>query len=182
MTNELTTSNDGTLREDGALVISRTEKPNGWLEIHKVGQLRIRGEKEPRTISYADYAKLLTFYTNQARLIKDRKHIMVALSGGKFVNTADITSLELTEAEKFVENKPTIPERLAAMPTEWVKFKHPDKPGIYCEALCHVGPDDDGITRTHKAHNEIKELREFRKDENGHPVICQVYKYGIPQL
>ena len=182
MTNALTTRQDGELRADGALVVSKVEKPNGTLETHKVGLLKIRGEKEPRIINYGDYAKLLTFYAGQARLVKDRKHVMVALSGGVLVNTADITSLELTENETFVEHKPTVPERLANFPAEWVKFEHPDKPGVFCEALCHVGPGEDGITRTYKGHNEIKELREFRNDEYGRPALCQIYKYGIPQL
>lgn len=182
MANEIAKRQDGELREDGALVVSKVEKPNGTLEIRKVGILKIRGEKEPRTINYADYAKLLTFYTGQARLIKDRKHIMVALSGGKLVNTADITSLELGEAEAFIEKKPTVSERLAQMPTRWVHFEHPDKPGIYCEAEVHYGAGEDGIVREHKGHNEIKELREFRKDEDGRAIITQVYRYGIPQL
>lgn len=182
MTNEIAKRQDGELREDGALVVSKVEKPNGTLETHKVGILKIRGEREPRTINYADYAKLLTFYTGQARLIKDRKHVMVALSGGKLVNTADITSLELGEAEAFIEKKPTVPDYLTALPTEWVKFQDPNDEEITCEALCHKGPGPDGISRTYKGRNEIKELRKFRKDENGRPVLIQIYKYGIPQL
>ena len=182
MPNQMTTRNDGTLREDGVLVVSRTEKPNGWVETRKVGRLKIRGEREPRIINYADYAKLVTFYANQARIIKDRKHVMVALSGGLAVNTADITSLELVEAEEFVPKIPTVSEDLASMPTEWITFENPDDPGTYCEALCHTGPDENGNIRTRRKREEIKELRIFRKDENGRPIICQVYKYGIPQL
>ena len=56
MANEIAKRQDGELREDGALVVSKVEKPNGALEIRKVGILKIRGEKEPRTINYADYA------------------------------------------------------------------------------------------------------------------------------
>ena len=182
MTNELTTRQDGELRADGALVVAKVEKPNGTLETRKVGVLKVRGESKSRLINYADYAKLLTFYQNQARLIKDRKHVMVALSGGVMINTADITSLELGEAETFIEKKPMVPERLAQMPTRWIHFEHPDKPGIYCEAEVHYGAGEDGIVREHKGHNEIKELREFRKDEYGRPSIVQIYKYGIPQL
>lgn len=176
------TRQDGTLREDGALVVSRIERPNGWIEIKKVGKLKVRGEKEPRTINYADYAKLITFYAGQARMVKDRKHIMVALSGGKFINTADITSLELEDQEDFIRKKPEAPDWLAKLPTRWIHFEHPDKVGIYCEAEVHYGAGQDGIVREYKCHSEIKELREFRKDEYGRPSIVQVYKYGIPQL
>lgn len=182
MTNQITKQNqDGELREDGELVIFRTEKPNGWIETRKVGRLKIRGEKEPRTISYADYAKLLTFYTGQARLIKDRKHIMVALSGGKFVNTADITSLELENAEVFIEKKPTVPEQLAGLPTEWIRWTD-EETGRTFEALCHFSTEESGAKKYHKEPAQIPELRELRYDENNRPTICGIWRYGIPQL
>lgn len=182
MKNEITKRQDGELRADGALVVSSIEKPNGWQEIHREGLVKIRGEREPRRINYADYTKLATFYANQARLVKDRKHIMVHLSNGAMINTADITSLETEDRETFVEKKPAVPTYLAELPTDWIKFEDPDNPGITCEALCHTGPGPDGITRTYKGRNEIKELRKFRTDENGRPVLVQIYKYGIPQL
>lgn len=125
--------------------------------------MRIRGEKNPRRINYADYAKLLTFYTGQARLIKDRKHIMVALSDGALINTADITSLESGESEVFIEKKPTVPENIANLPTKWCTFQDPNDPEITCEALCHYGADKDGVAKTYQSRSEIKELRKFRK-------------------
>ena len=173
---------DGELTPAGDFIVKKEEKPNGWQETHREALVKIRGEREARRINYADYLKLITFYKNQARLVKDRKHIMVALSTGVLINTADITSLETEDVEHFVPKVPEIPEYLADLPTEWIKFEDPDEPGIICEALCHKGAGPDGITRTYKGHNEIKELRKMRIDENNRPVIVQIYKYGIPQL
>ena len=48
---ELAPAQAGVLRADGTFVVARTEKPNGWTEIHRVGKLKIRGEREPRTIT-----------------------------------------------------------------------------------------------------------------------------------
>lgn len=175
------TRQDGTLREDGALVVSRIEKPNGWVEIKKVGKLKVRGEKEPRTINYADYAKLITFYTGQARMVKDRKHIMVALSGGKFINTADITSLELEDQEDFIRKKPEAPKDVENLPTEWTRSAD-DGTDRYFECLCHFTTNPDGTKNYIQDLDKVPEARVMRKDEYGRPVIVQVYKYGIPQL
>ena len=181
MTNELTTRQDGELRADGVLVVAKEEKPNGTLETRKVGVLKVRGESKSRLINYADYAKLLTFYQNQARLIKDRKHVMVALSGGVMINTADITSLELTEAVTFVEHKPEVPEDVANLPVEWTTWEKENSTN-YFEGLCHYKTNPDGTKTYIDDLEKIKEARVFTKDQYGRPVLCQIYKYGIPQL
>lgn len=182
MTNkELAPAQAGVLRADGTFVVSRTEKQNGWEETHRVGRLKIRGEREPRTINYNDYAKLLTFWSTQERLIKDRKHVMVALSDGLMVNTADITSLELSDEQKFIRKTAAIEEKLGNLPTEWIEYDHPDEPGYFCEALVHYSYEH-GRKIQHTNHDEIKELRKMRRSEDGRPIICQIYKYGIPQL
>ena len=182
MTNkELAPAQAGVLRADGTFVVSRTEKQNGWEETHRVGLLKIRGEREPRTINYNDYAKLLTFWSTQERLIKDRKHVMVALSDGLMVNTADITSLELSDEHKFIRKTADIEEKLGKLPTEWIEYEHPDEPGYYCEALVHYSYEY-GRKIQHTNHDEIKELRKMRRSEDGRPIVCQIYKYGIPQL
>lgn len=178
---ELDPAQTGELRADGTFVVARTEKPNGWTETHRVGKLKIRGEREPRTINYNDYAKLLTFWNTQERLIKDRKHIMVALSDGLVVNTADITSLEPEDVEKFISKTAEIEKKLGKLPTEWIKYDHPDEPGYFCEALVHYSYEHGRKIR-HTNHDEIKELRKMRRGEDGQPIVCQVYKYGIPQL
>lgn len=181
MTNDLTQIKNGELRADGALVVATIEKPNGSLETRKIGILKIRGEKEPRTINYADYAKLLTFYQGQARLIKDRKHIMVSLSNGSLINTADITSLELGDQDVFVEKKPQIPPEIAGLPTEWTKSTE-DGTDRYFECRCHYTTNPDGSKNYIQDLDKVPEARVFRKGEYGRPILCQVYKYGIPQL
>ena len=115
---ELEPAQAGVLRADGTFVVARTEKPKGWTEIHRVGKLKIRGEREPRTINYNDYAKLLTFWNTQERLIKDRKHIMVTLSDGLVVNTADITSLEQADEDHFMQKEAEVDDEIRKLPTQ----------------------------------------------------------------
>lgn len=112
---------DGELREDGQLVVETTETPDGVVEKTKVGKLKIRGEKESRTIPYEDYARLYTFFENQSRLVAERKNFLIRLTDGLVVNTADITSLELTDGCRFVARELTQQEsRIRALPTSWV--------------------------------------------------------------
>lgn len=170
-----------TLNVKGALIISRSETPSGYIETQRVGILKIRGEKEPRVITYADYAKLITFYKGQAKMPKDRKHIMVALDGGTFVNTADITSLELEDREEFIRKKPNVPEDVANLPTEWTRSIN-NKDGKFFECLCHYTTNPDGSKNYIKDLNKVPEARVMRKNEDGRPTIMQIYKYGIPQL
>lgn len=193
------TRQDGTLREDGALVIKRIEQPNGWQETHKVGVVKIRGEHEPRTINYADYAKLLTFYAGQAKMVKDRKHVMVALSGGVFINTADITSLELAEQDHFTPKTAEVSENIRKLPTEELLLdldgmilakpvtmrsameKAGDK---FRVAKCHYYEEPGGFKRYLTELKNIPEALEYRKSDepNYPPILTQAYKYGIPQL
>lgn len=201
MTNQaLATQPAGELRADGTFVTSRVELPNGWQETHRVGKLKIRGEREPRTINYNDYAKLLTFYNAQERLIKDRKHIMVTLSDGLVVNTADITSLEQADETRFIPKIPQVDDKIRELPTQellldldgntlatsaktWreIDAKTGDK---FRVAHCHYLEREDGSRDYLTSLDMIPDAMEYRKsDEPGYaPTIVQRYKYGIPQL
>jgi hypothetical protein len=193
----------GELRADGTYVLARVEKPNGWIEIVHVGKLRIRGEKEPRTISYGDYAKLLTFYSTQERLIKDRRHVAVTLNDGLVVNTADITSLEQADEERFTPKTADISDEIRNLPTQELLL---DLNGGILEktvtrrsmeqavsriaggrvriAKCHYREDKDGTRQYLTTLDKIPEALEFRKSEEpGYPpTAVQKWKYGIPQF
>jgi hypothetical protein len=197
---QLAPAQAGELRADGTFVVKREERPNGWAETHRVGKLKIRGEREPRTINYNDYAKLLTFYNAQERLIKDRKHIMVALSDGLVVNTADITSLEQAEEDHFTPKEAQVDDKIRELPTQellldldgntlatsaktWreIDAKTGDK---FRVAHCHYLEREDGSRDYLTSLDMIPDAMEYRKsDEPGYaPTIVQRYKYGIPQL
>lgn len=197
---ELAPAQTGELRADGTFVVARTEKPNGWTEIHRVGKLKIRGEREPRTINYNDYAKLLTFWNTQERLIKDRKHIMVTLNDGLVVNTADITSLEQADEDHFTQKEPQVDEEIRKLPTQellldlngnqlatsaktWreIDLKTGDK---FRVAHCHYLEREDGSRDYLTSLDLIPDAMEYRKsDEPGYaPTLVQRYKYGIPKL
>lgn len=200
MTNQaLATQPAGELRADGTFVTSRVELPNGWQETHRVGKLKIRGEREPRTINYNDYAKLLTFYNAQERLIKDRKHIMVTLSDGLVVNTADITSLEQADEQSWTPKVAQVPDELRELPTAELLLrkdgsviatsatrgeiaKIEDKE--YLVAKCHYRQGADGTKLYLTKINQIPEAILYRKQEDADypPAIAQHFKYGIPQL
>ena len=196
---EIAPAQAGVLRADGVFVVSRTEKPNGWTETHRVGKLKIRGEREARTINYNDYAKLLTFYNAQERLIKDRKHIMVTLSDGLVVNTADITSLEQAEEDHFTAKSATVSEEIRKLPTQELLLDLDgnkiadtataraikEKAGAeFRIAKCHYIERDDGSRDYLTSLDLIPEAMDYRKPEDPayQPVIRQQYKYGIPQL
>ena len=197
---ELAPAQTGELRADGTFVVARTEKPNGWTETHRIGKLKIRGEREPRTINYNDYAKLLTFWNTQERLIKDRKHIMVTLSDGLVVNTADITSLEQADEDHFMQKEAQVDDEILKLPTQellldlngnqlatsaktWREIgpKTGDK---FRVAHCHYLERKDGSRDYLTSLDLIPEALEYRKsDEPGYaPTLVQRYKYGIPQL
>lgn len=200
MTNQaLATQPAGELRADGTFVTSRVELPNGWQETHRVGKLKIRGEREPRTINYNDYAKLLTFYNAQERLIKDRKHIMVTLSDGLVVNTADITSLEQADEQSWTPKVAQVSDELRELPTAELLLrkdgsviatsatrgeiaKIEDKE--YLVAHCHYRQGADGTKLYLTKINQIPEAILYRKQEDADypPAIAQHFKYGIPQL
>ena len=189
----------GELRVDGTFVINREELPNGWRETRRVGKLRIRGEREPRTINYNDYAKLLTFYSAQERLIKDRKHVMVVLADGTAVNTADITSLEQADEEHFTPKTADVSDEIRNLPTQEllldtegntlglsatkreIEAKAGEKFRI---AKCHYLQREDGSRDYLTSLDLIPDALEYRKSEEpGYaPTITQHYKYGIPQL
>lgn len=190
----------GELRADGTYVVNREELPNGWRETHRVGKLKIRGEREPRTINYNDYAKLLTFYSTQERLIKDRRHVAVTLTDGLVVNTADITSLEQADEERFTPKEPQVDEEIRKLPTQellldlngnplaasaktWreIDAKTGDK---FRVAHCHYLERKDGSRDYLTSLDLIPDALEYRKSEEpGYaPTIVQRYKYGIPQL
>ena len=190
----------GVLRADGTFVVARTEKPNGWTEIHRVGKLKIRGEREPRTINYNDYAKLLTFWNTQERLIKDRKHIMVTLSDGLVVNTADITSLEQADEDHFMQKEAQVDDEIRKLPTQellldlngnqiatsaktWREID-PKTGAKFRVAHCHYLEREDGNRDYLTSLDLIPDAMEYRKsDEPGYaPTLVQRYKYGIPQL
>lgn len=199
MTNELAPAQTGELRKDGTFVTSREEKPNGWIETHRVGKLKIRGEREPRTINYNDYAKLLTFYSTQERLIKDRRHVAVTLSDGLVVNTADITSLEQADEEHFTPKVAQVDDEIKKLPTQELLLA-PDgdilaysatmreaeaKAGAkFRVAQCHYLQKEDGSRDYLVSLDLIPDALEYRKsDEPGYaPTLVQRYKYGIPQL
>lgn len=197
---ELAPAQAGVLRADGTFVVARTEKPNGWTETHRVGKLKIRGEREPRTINYNDYAKLLTFWNTQERLIKDRKHIMVTLSDGLVVNTADITSLEQADEDHFTQKEPQVDDEIRKLPTQellldlngntlatsaktWREID-PKTGGKFRVAHCHYLEREDGKRDYLTSLDLIPDAMEYRKsDEPGYaPTLVQRYKYGIPQL
>lgn len=201
MTNEaqLAPAHAGELRSDGTFVIERVDYPNGTELRIKVGKLKIRGEREPRTICYADYAKLLSFYDAQAKLIKDRRSVMVALSDGALVNTADITSLDVEEAREFERRQPVVPESIKSLPIAELLLSTDgrilstsasmlDQRAItderYLVAKVHykdykTSPEpEDYYTKLEL----MPEALEFRKLEDGEAVLVQIYKYGIPQL
>lgn len=197
---ELAPAQAGVLRADGTFVVSRTEKPNGWAETHRVGKLKIRGEREPRTINYNDYAKLLTFWNTQERLIKDRKHIMVTLSDGLVVNTADITSLEQADEDHFMQKEAQVDDEIRKLPTKellldlngntlatsaktWREI-NPKTGDKFRVAHCHYLEREDGNRDYLTSLDLIPEALEYRKsDEPGYaPTLVQRYKYGIPQL
>lgn len=199
MNNELAPAKTGELRKDGTFVTKRSEQPNGWTETHRVGKLRIRGEREPRTINYNDYAKLLTFYTAQERLIKDRRHVAVTLSDGFVVNTADITSLEQAEEDHFIAKIATIPDAIKILPTQELildlngkiiatsvtrKITQEEAGDRFRIAKCHYREDPDGKRQYLTDLKQIPDALEYRKSEEpGYaPTIAQHYKYGIPQL
>lgn len=189
----------GQLLANGTFIVSRTELPNGWREIHRVGKLKIRGEREPRTINYNDYAKLITFYSAQERLIKDRKHVMVTLTDGLVVNTADITSLEQAEEEHFTEKIATVPDEIKALPTQEITIDldgkiiaatamnriTQEKAGDrFRIAKCHYRENQDGKREYLTDLAQIPDALEYRSiDEPGYaPALVQHFKYGIPQL
>ena len=197
---QLAPAQAGELRADGTFVVARTEKPNGWTEIPRVGKMKIRGEREPRTINYNDYAKLLTFWNTQERLIKDRKHIMVTLSDGLVVNTADITSLEQADEDHFMQKEAQVDDEIRKLPTQellldlngnqlatsaktWREIgpKTGDK---FRVAHCHYLEREDGGRDYLTSLDLIPDAMEYRKsDEPGYaPTLVQRYKYGIPQL
>lgn len=197
---ELAPAQAGVLRADGTFVVARTEKPNGWTETHRVGKLKIRGEREPRTINYNDYAKLLTFWNTQERLIKDRKHIMVTLSDGLVVNTADITSLEQADEDHFMQKEAQVDDEVRKLPTQellldlngntlatsaktWREID-PKAGDKFRVAHCHYLEREDGSRDYLTSLDLIPEALEYRKsDEPGYaPTLVQRYKYGIPQL
>ena len=200
MTNQtLTTKPAGELRADGTFVVNRLELPNGVQETHRVGKLKIRGEREPRTINYNDYAKLLTFYSAQERLIKDRKHIMVTLSDGFVVNTADITSLEQADEQSWVPKVAQVPDELRELPTAELVLrldgsviaeratrseiaKIPEKE--YLVAHCHYRQGADGTKIYLTKLDQTPEAILYKKQEDADypPAIAQHFKYGIPQL
>ena len=197
MTNELTTVKDGELRADGRLIISKTEKPNAWLEVERVGRVRIRGEKYPRSINYGDYAKLMTFYGAQERMVKDRKHIMVVLSDGSAINTADITSLELADEEKLMPKLANVPADIRNLPTAQILLSldgkvmstNPTRTEImgiddqdFYLAMAHYR-EEDGKREYITELDLIPEALEMTPmDEPGYePMIIQTYRYGIPQ-
>lgn len=199
MTNELAPAKTGELRKDGTFVISREEKPNGWTETHRVGKLKIRGERKPRTINYNDYAKLLTFYSTQERLIKDRKHVMVILADGTAVNTADITSLEQADEEHFTPKTAQVDDEIKKLPTQElllapdgdilaysVTMREAEAKGgeRFRVAQCHYLQKEDGTRDYLVSLDMIPEALEYRKSEElGYaPTLVQCYKYGIPQL
>lgn len=196
---QLAPAQAGELRADGTFVIKREARPNGWTETHRVGKLKIRGEREPRTINYNDYAKLLTFYNAQERLIKDRKHIMVALSDGLVVNTADITSLEQAEENHFIPKEAQVEDKIRNLPTQellldtegntlGVSATKREIEACACDkfriAKCHYLEREDGARVYLTSLDLIPDALEYRKSkEPGYaPTIVQHYKYGIPQL
>ena len=194
---ELAPASAGELRSNGIYVTKREELPNGWQETHKVGKLKIRGEREPRTINYSDYAKLLTFYSTQERLIKDRKHIAVTLRDGFVVNTADITSLELGEDEVFIPKMANVSEFMRKLPTGnlilsmdgeiievGIKRSTLQKMrGTFRIATCHY-VEKDGTRQYYTALDQIPEAVEATASDDPDylPSIVQRYHYGIPQL
>ena len=195
---ELAPAQAGVLRADGTFIVARTEKPNGWEETHRVGKLKIRGEREARIINYNDYAKLLTFYSAQERLIKDRKHVMVALSDGLVVNTADITSLEQQDEQKWIPKTANIPEGIKSLPTAEILLSKDGKiialtalrkttkklTEEYLVARCHFKERQDGTREYLTKLDQIPEALQYRnaKDENYPPTVVQRFTYGIPQL
>lgn len=197
MSNEaLAPARTGELRADGTYVVARTEKANGWVETKRIGKLKIRGEKEARTISYGDYAKLAGFYNAQERLIKDRKNIMVTLSGGAIVNTADITSLDFEDEEQFVAKTANVSERIRKLPTRRLMLTMTGKiitetptriqEQSYREdfiiADCHY-EEQDGKPKYYTALDLIPNAEQYRPNEDGYqPCIRQFWHYGIPQL
>lgn len=195
---ELAPAQAGVLRADGTFIVARTEKPNGWEETHRVGKLKIRGEREARIINYNDYAKLLTFYSAQERLIKDRKHVMVALSDGLVVNTADITSLEQQDEQKWIPKTANIPEGIKSLPTAEILLSKDGKiialtamrknmeklTEEYLVARCHFKERKDGSREYLTKLDQIPEALQYRnaKDKNYPPAVVQRFTYGIPQF
>lgn len=201
MSNEaqLAPAQAGELRADGTFVIRREERPNGWQETHRVGKLKIRGEREPRTINYNDYAKLLTFYSTQERLVKDRRHVAVTLSDGLIVNTADITSLEQADEEHFTPKTADVSDEIRNLPTQELLLDMEgntlaisatmraatEKAGEkFRIARCHFLERQDGTRDYLTSLDLIPDALEYRKSEEpGYaPALVQHYKYGIPQL
>lgn len=189
----------GEVRADGTFVVSVLELPGGWQETHRVGKLKIRGEKEPRKINYNDYAKLLTFYNAQERLIKDRKHVMVTLSDGLIINTADITSLEPADEQSWTPKIAQVPEDVKQLPTTellldtagkiialTVTRKKTKELGDqqFMVARCHYRTKQDGTKDYLTKIDQIPDAFLYRnaEDLNYPPLIVQQFKYGIPQL
>ena len=196
---QLAPAQAGELRADGTFVIKREERPNGWAETHRVGKLKIRGEREPRTINYNDYAKLLTFYSTQERLIKDRRHVAVTLTDGLVVNTADITSLEQADETRFIPKTPQVDDKIRNLPTQellldmegntlGISATKREIEACACDkfriAKCHYLEREDGSRDYLTSLDMIPDALECCKsDEPGYePTIVQRYKYGIPQL
>lgn len=190
--------NAGTLRADGTFIVDRKELPNGWQETHKVGKLRIRGEREPRSINYNDYAKLLTFWSTQERLIKDRKHVMVVMSDGSAINTADITSLDLQEEQKWIPKTANVSEDIRKLPTTEILLSLDGKilaltvqrkntkqlKEEFLVARCHFREKKNGSREYLTKLDQIPEALQYRnaKDEDYPPIVVQRFTYGIPQL
>ncbi len=197
--NQIEKHEAGELRANGIYVIEKQDRPNGTMEIHRVGKLRIRGEKEPRTISYGDYAKLLAFWSTQERLIKDRQHVMVILSDGSAVNTADITSLSYEDEQHFVPKIANIADEIRKLPMMDLLL---EKDGAiiainvtkrqadnihgrnFFAAKCHYREKTDGTRDYITALDKIPLAMEYKESsEPGYaPELVQIYKYGIPQL
>ena len=196
MANELTITN-GEIRADGAYVIAKHELVNGTRETHRVGKLRLRGEREPRTVSFGDYTKLLTFYSAQERLVKDRKHVMVILSDKTMVNTADITSLTLEDEERWIPKTADVPEEIRNLPTAQIILSldgkvmstNPTRTEImgiddqdFYLAMAHYREEDGERKFITKLELIPEALEMTPMDEPGYePVIIQTYRYGIPQ-
>lgn len=191
---------DGELQKDGTFVVERTENGDSITEKVRYGLLKIRGEREPRKISYGDYLTLKSFYVTQAKLISERKNILVELSDGSAVNTADITSLDVAETNKVTKKALTTDqERLRNLPTEWLvldenmkmvqdtygkpigslkALKMPNN-GIYLHAKCHYVTRNDEKQYIISKRELIPEIFTVRFDNDGYMLLTNHEKYGM---